>query len=204
MMVEKMCDAFSREIMHHVPDVDSNKAEAISFGLQATVSLIINTISLTLIAYFLNILEAWIILMIPYVSLRTFAGGYHLKSRITCWVTGVLSLMGATLFASMFYAPTWLIITIYLFSAVVLFLYAPADTESLPFLSHRLKRKLFVASFCILFFCAWITWALDSSFFRTLIAYGILLESIMLLPLCYKISGCKRGSLGGFYHIKWR
>lgn len=88
-MIEKICENLTKKIRQEVPDIDDERAEIISYGLQLLFGEIPKVFIMAGIAWVLGIFEWTLItfaLMLPY---RMYSGGFHLKSHIGCIIRNI-------------------------------------------------------------------------------------------------------------------
>ena len=88
-MIEKFCEYLTKKIRKEMPEVDDERAEIISYGLQLLFGEIPKLFIMAGIAWALGIFEWTLItfaLMLPY---RMYSGGFHLKSHIGCIIRDI-------------------------------------------------------------------------------------------------------------------
>ena len=141
-MIEKICNKLTQRIQNKMPEVDDERAEVINYGLQLVIGEIPKTFALILIAYIFGVLKLSILALIFVMPYRTFSGGVHLKTHIGCIVATSLYYVGnALLSKNIILEPIFIkyiiIAGIWLFSVLMIKLYAPADTEAVPILRKK-------------------------------------------------------------------
>ena len=145
-MINQICESLTNKIRQEMPDIDDEEAEVIKYGLELIIGEVPKILLLFIIAIVLKI--GWLVIfayftMLPY---KIVAGGFHLKTNIGCTI-GTLSIYYGNVLISKYiiwtpiYAKYTVIFMIFVFSMIMVSLYAPADTVNLPILTKR-ERKM--------------------------------------------------------------
>ncbi|MGE5474516.1 MAG: accessory gene regulator B family protein [Ignavibacteriales bacterium] len=197
-MMDALSNKLTMTIKMNVKDVDEEKAEIINYGLTVLFSQIIKTIVLLAIAYYLGILNLVLISMVTFGFYRCFAGGAHSNTHIGCFVFSSIIFLGAvysSVFLSSYVNFTGILFfTIFIINCIIIYYFAPADVEQKPILSRmfRERQRLYSAFSMGLIFMIALT-IIKSPVISTLLIMITLFESISMLPIIYKIVGCKYG-----------
>ncbi len=197
-MVEKLCNKLTKRIQNKMPEIDDERAEIINYGLQLVVGEIPKTFIILLIAYIFGVLKNSILAMILIMPYKTFSGGVHLKTHIGCIIgTSIFYIGNAFLSKNIIIEPIFikyvLIAVIWIFSIVMIKVYAPADTEAVPILRKKdrnLKRKLSYITMTLTLICAVI---IKDNVISNLLIIGTVLQTISISGFMYKITKCKFG-----------
>ena len=152
-MIDKICMFLTNRIRKEMPDIDDEKAEIINYGLQNIIGEIPKTFLVLIIAYFLGIWKETLItflLMIPYKSV---SGGFHLKTHLGCIIGTTTFYCGIPVLSKFIILnEIWkytLITIIWIFGMIMIKLYAPADTENVPILAKKDRKKQQIISYII-------------------------------------------------------
>src|SRR5699024_19494 len=144
-MVDEICNRLTLRIRKEIPDVDDERAEVINYGLQLLIGEIPKTLIIIGIAWILGVLDLTILALILMLPYRTASGGVHLKTHIGCIVATSVFYIGNAVLSKYIVLEKIVqyIITgaIWLFSMIMIKLYAPADTEAVPILRKK-ERKI--------------------------------------------------------------
>ena len=148
-MIEKICNKLTLKIRKKMPEVDDERAEIINYGLQLIIGEIPKTFVLLIVAYLCGVLKLSIIALLAIMPYRATSGGVHLKTHIGCIIGTSLFYVGSSLLSKYIvleplYIKYILIAITWIFSMVMIKLYAPADTENVPILRKKertLKRN---------------------------------------------------------------
>ena len=197
-MIEKICNKLTQRIRNKMPEVDDERAEVINYGLQLVIGEIPKTFALILIAYIFGVLKLSILALLFVIPYRTFSGGVHLKTHIGCIVATSLYYVGnALLSKNIILEPIFIkyiiIAGIWLFSVLMIKLYAPADTEAVPILRKKdrnLKRKM---SYITMTLTLLVAVVIKDSTISNLLIFGTLIQTISITKLVYKLTNNKYG-----------
>ena len=197
-MIEELCNKLTKKIQNKMPEVDEERAEVINYGLQLVIGEIPKMLVLIAIAYLLGVLKLTILALLFIMPYKTFSGGVHLKTHIGCIIATSLFYTGnAILSKYIIFDPIYikyiLIGFTWIFSMIMIKLYAPADTEAVPILRKKdreLKRRLSYIAMTITLIIAIIV---KDSIISNLLLFGTLLQTISITRFMYKMTNNKYG-----------
>lgn len=197
-MIEKICNKLTLKIRKEMPEIDEERSEVINYGLQLIIGEIPKTFVLLIIAYLCGVLKLSIIALLAIIPYRITSGGVHLKTHIGCIVGTSLFYVGSSLLSKYIvleplYIKYILIAITWIFSMIMIKLYAPADTENVPILRKKertLKRNL-----------SYITMSLTlvaSIFIKNVVISNLLIfltifQTIWISKFIYKLTNNKYG-----------
>lgn len=199
-MINKICDFLMERVKQKMPEVDEERAEVIRYGFELLIGEVPKMILIFFIAILLGKLKYFLISIAIVCPYRTFSGGIHLKTHIGCFISTALLYLGNVFFCGWFnfnnmYIKLVSVITIFIFSIVMIILYAPADTDTVPILIKKDRKRAKIKSII------WITIILSLSFiFKdnticNLCIFGVLFQTLTIMKLSYKIFNVKLGYL---------
>lgn len=197
-MIEKICNKLTLKIRKEMPEIDEERSEVINYGLQLIIGEIPKTFVLLIIAYLCGVLKLSIIALLAIIPYRITSGGVHLKTHIGCIVGTSLFYVGSSLLSKYIvleplYIKYILIAITWIFSMIMIKLYAPADTENVPILRKKertLKRNL-----------SYVTMSLTlvaSIFIKNVVISNLLIfltifQTIWISKFIYKLTNNKYG-----------
>lgn len=197
-MIEKICIYLTKKIQEKMPEVDDERAEVINYGLQLVIGEIPKIFLLIAIAFILRI--GWLtllafILILPY---KMFSGGFHLKTHIGCIIGTTVFYCGDVLLSKSIVLDSMLvkilvILAVWIFGMIMVKLYAPADTENVPIISKKERKKQKNLSYIILTISLIIALFIKDSVISNIIIFGMLIQSISISRLAYKLTNNKYG-----------
>ena len=167
--------------------IDEETKEKIAFGLEGLYLSVTKLIIINLLAFLLGIWLEFVIFLALFNFLRFFGFGAHANNSKTCLITSSLLLVGTPYLFLKLSLPTYLIYTLCTTSIIIFILYAPADTEKRP-LTNKKKRKIrkFMTVIVACIFTIIIV-ILKNHTIKMLLLSSLIVESIMVLPITYKI-----------------
>ena len=197
-MIEKICNKLTKKIQSKMPEIDSERAEIINYGLQLVIGEFPKTFVLLAIAYAFGLLKFSVLALLLIMPYKTFSGGVHLKTHVGCIIATSLFYIGnAFLSKNIIFEPIYikyiLIISIWIISVIMIKLYAPADTEAVPILRKKdrtLKRNLSYVTMTLTLISSLIV---KNNIISNLLIFGTLLQTISISGFMYKITKCKFG-----------
>lgn len=196
-MIDKFCEYLTNKIRKQMPEVDDERAEVIKYGLQIMLGEIPKIFIMAAIAWALGILK-WtmvcFVIMLPY---RMYSGGFHLKTHIGCIIGTSIMYSGNAFISQFFQIPLIpkivLAIILYMFSIAMIYLYAPADTEDVPVVSKKERKKRRNFSFVIVTIMLMAGVVIKNNEISNIILVGTLFQTISITRLAYKLTNNKYG-----------
>jgi len=180
-----------------MPEVDDERAEVINYGLQLVIGEIPKTFVLLAIAYLCGVLELSVLALLLIMPYRTFSGGVHLKTHTGCIIGTSLFYTGCALLSKYVvltqHIKYILIALTWIFSMVMIKLYAPADTENVPILRKKdrdFKRNMSYITMTLTLIAAVIV---KISLISNLLIFLTIFQTIWISKFTYKLTNNKYG-----------
>ena len=197
-MIETLCNKLTLKIRYKMPEIDEERAEIINYGLQLVLGEIPKTLILLIIAYLLGVFELSILALLFIMPYRTFSGGVHLKTHIGCIVATSLMYIGnaflsKNIILESIYTKYVLIGIIWIFSLLMIKLYAPADTEAVPILRQKERTFKRIMSYIIMTVTLVIASFLKNTVISNILIFGTLFQTISITRFIYKVTNNKYG-----------
>lgn len=196
-MVDKICDYLTNKIRKEDQDIDDERAEIINYGIHLIVGEIPKFFIIMGIAYLLGVFDLTVIAFFLILPFRAASGGFHLKTHIGCIVGSVIFFCGVGILGKYLILEGIVkyIITaiIWLFGMIMVKLYAPADTENVPIISKKERKKKKILSYILLTASIIASLTIKDTVISNIIVYGMLLQSISITRLAYKLTKNKYG-----------
>ena len=196
-MVDEICNRLTLRIRKEIPDVDDERAEIINYGLQLLIGEIPKTLIIIGIAWILGVLDLTILALILMLPYRTASGGVHLKTHIGCIVATSVFYIGNAVLSKYIVLEKIVqyIITgaIWLFSMIMIKLYAPADTEAVPILRKKERKIKKVLSYITMSVSLIIALLINNTIISNILIFGTLFQTLTITRFMYKITGNKYG-----------
>lgn len=150
-MIDKICMFLTNRIRKEMPEIDDERAEIINYGLQNIIGEFPKIFIMLFIAYLLGVFELALFTFLVLFPYKGASGGFHLKTHIGCIVMTTLIYCAIPFVAQYFvlegYIKYLIIFGIWVFGIVMIKLYAPADTEDVPILSQKDRKKKRITSY---------------------------------------------------------
>ena len=197
-MIDKFCEFLTNKIRKELPDVDDERAEVIQYGIQIIIGEIPKILLLFIIGFLLGIGKLTLLtfaLLLPY---KSFSGGFHLKTHIGCIIMTPLIYCG-TVFLSKYLFITndivhhLFILGVWIFGMIMVKLYAPADTENVPIISKKERKKKKILSYIALTVLILLSIVIKDFVISNICVYGALIQSFCISRLAYIITKNKYG-----------
>ena len=192
-MIEKICESLTKKIQEQMPEVDNERAEVIKSGLEIIIGEIPKLILLVVVAIILKI--GWLVVfayltMLPY---KVMAGGFHLKTNIGCLIGTFTVYYGNVLMSKyMVIEPIYLkyiiIIATWIFSIIMISLYAPADTINLPILRKKERKTKKILSYIFATIMLIGSLVIKNNTLANILLTNVIVESVCISRLAYKIT----------------
>ena len=196
-MIDKICTFLTKRIQKEMPDIDEEKAEIINYGLQNIIGEIPKIFLLFFISWVLGILKEVLIMFIVLLPYRGASGGFHLKTHIGCIVGTSLFYCGiAFLSKNIVLGETIkLILAVggWIFGIIMIKLYAPADTENVPILSKKERKKKQIMSYLTFTIGMIAGLVIKDNVIANILILGNLMQTLNITKLAYKITKNKYG-----------
>ncbi len=157
--------------------------EIIRYGLEGLYLTITKGIVILGLALILGILREVIFLLISYNVLRSQAFGIHATKSIYCLISSVVIFIGGAYLAKVVVIPFYVMVVICILGIILLYLYAPSDTEKRPIVNKkkRMRFKYLSTGIGVIYFILIII------FRSNYLLFGLVIEVVMILPITYKI-----------------
>ena len=196
-MIDKFCSFLTNKMRKEMPDIDDERAEQITYGIQLIIGEIPKIFITFAIAYILGVLKLTLLSVIILTPYRVASGGFHLKTHIGCVVSTTLYYCGVALIAKHLIITQTvkyiLAISIWIFGMIMVKLYAPADTENVPILRKSERKQKRILSYIMLTVGIIIAIFIKNTVISNIILFGSLIQSMMITKLAYRLTGSKYG-----------
>ncbi len=197
-MVDKFCTYLTNKIRKEMPEVDDERAEVINYGIQLIVGEIPKILLLFVVAFILKIGWLTVFAFFAILPYKKFSGGFHLKTHLGC-IIGTCLFYFLTVYMSKYivfeqvYIKYIIILVEWIFSMIMVRLYAPADTENLPILSEKERKHKKIMSYVTLTITLIVAMLIPNNIISNILIIGTFLQTISITKIAYKLSKNKYG-----------
>lgn len=192
-MINQICKSLTNKIRQEMPDIDDEEAEVIKYGLELIIGEVPKILLLFIIAIVLKI--GWLVIfayftMLPY---KIVVGGFHLKTNIGCTI-GTLSIYYGNVLISKYitwtqiYTKYIVILIAFVFSMIMVSLYAPADTVNLPILTKKERKTKKDLSYIFATVSLIVSIVIKDNTLSNILLLNVIIESICISRVAYKIT----------------
>lgn len=192
-MVDNICKYLMKKIENQIPDINEERKEVIMYGLELIIGEIPKLILLILLAFILRI---GLLVIFAYVSMlpyKAMAGGFHLKSHIGCTLGTFIVYFGNVLLSKyLIIQPDYIryivLIITWIFSMIMISLYAPADTVNIPILRKKERKLKKILSYIFMTLTLIASLLIHDSTISNILLFNVIIESISISKLAYKLT----------------
>ncbi len=196
-MIDKICLFLLNKIKKEMPDVDSERAEVILYGLQILIGELPKVIIVLMVGALLGIFKLTILTIIVLMPYITFSGGFHLHTHLGCIIATTINYCGIALLGKYIVlgkVETYtLAIAVWIFGVIMIKMYAPADTENVPILRESERRQKRILSYITLTIGLIIAMVINEPSISTILIFGYLIQSLSITKPVYRLAKCKYG-----------
>ena len=170
---------------------DDKKLLEIRYGLESLLLSLFKIIVIVAISFIFKTTKELLLFLLTYGLLRLTGFGVHAKKSSQCWYTSIPIFTLIPYLIDRVIIHKHLLTSILFISLVVLAIYAPADTEKRPLINKK-KRKIYkVITIIISIIYMVVIVAIKNNYIVNLLFFSIILETILVIPITYRILGVK-------------
>lgn len=196
-MIDKICTSIVKQIRKQMPEIDDEKAEVILYGIQLIVGEIPKMFILFALSFLFGIGWYTIFAFLTIIPYRAASGGFHLKSHLGCIIGTSLFYFGNVFLSKILILNSiqkyGLAIIALIFGIVMVSLYAPADTENVPIISKKERKKKKILSYITLVLTILAGLIIKDSILSNILIIGTIIQTTTITRLAYKITNNKYG-----------
>lgn len=174
-------------IKNKYPDYDDEKIEVINYGLESLYLTFTKIFFILFLSIVLGILKNVILLIIFYNIIRFTAFGMHAKKSWHCLVISSTMFIGGVYICEYVFIPFILKVILALICIILVFKYAPADTEKRPIINKKRRKMYKVLSILLSGIFATLIVIFNESLISNYLLLGLVWATIMILPISYKL-----------------
>ena len=196
-MIDTICTFLTNRIRKEMPEIDDERAEVINYGLQNIVGEIPKIFLLFIISFILGMLKEVLFMFIVLTPYRGASGGFHLKTHLGCIIGTTVFYCGTVLLSQHVILEDitkYILIGIsWIFGMFMIKLYAPADTENVPILSQKdrkKKQRIAYITYSIGLIAALL---IQDNVISNILLFGNLLQTLTITKLAYRLTKNKYG-----------
>lgn len=196
-MIKRLADNISSYITKELK-YDNEKREILSYGLEIFLGDLAKIVSMLVLAYFLNIFMATLVVMISFVFFRRIIGGTHADTYSKCYFVSIFLILllgeAGEIINLEFTQVIILILLVYILAVIATILWIPAGTEKKIVKNKATRKKIKIETIVLLTFwvilCSYLN-CLGLSKYVTTSLLGVALAFFLTTPLGYKFMDFK-------------
>ena len=196
-MIEKICTYIVNQLRKQMPDIDDEKAEIITYGIELIIGEIPKIFLLFVLSFILGIGWYTVFAYVALIPYRASSGGFHLKTHVGCIIGSSVFYYGIVYlskFIILNLVQKYIIIGIALvFGVIMVSLYAPADTENIPIISKKERKRKKILSYTTLVLTLIVSIFIKDSIISNILIFGVIVQSFMISRLAYLLTNNKYG-----------
>ena len=196
-MIDKICTFLTNRIRAEMPDVDDEKAEIINYGLQNIIGEIPKIFIMLGIAYILGVFPLALFTFLVIFPYKGASGGFHLKTHIGCIILTTLFYCIIPFIAQYIILnqliKSIIVGCVWIFGIIMIKLYAPADTEDVPILMKKVRRKKQIVSYITFSIGLIAAIVIKDNTISNILILSNLLQTISITKLAYRLTNNKYG-----------
>ena len=196
-MLDKICTFLTNRIRKEMPEVDDERAEVINYGLQNIIGEFPKIILVFIIAYILGIFKWTLFTFIALFIYKGASGGVHLKTHLGCILltTAFYCLIP---FASQHFelvgiAKYIVILAVWIFGMIMIKLYAPADTEAIPILESKVRKKKQIVSYISFTVGLLVALIVNNQMITNILLLANFIQTLTITKIAYRLTKSKYG-----------
>lgn len=197
-MIDRICLSLTNKMKKEIPDIDDERAEIINYGLQLVLGEIPKIFIIFILAYILGTFKFTVLSFLFIMPYRMVSGGTHLHTHIGCVIATSVFYIGNAIISKYLVWNTEIlkyiiVFAIWIFSMVMIKLYAPADTEAVPILRKRERKVKRILSYIIMTITLCVGVLVKQNEISNLLIIGTFLQTITITKAMYKLTKNKYG-----------
>lgn len=196
-MIDKICTFLTNRIRKEMPEINDEKSEVIYYGLQNIVGEIPKVFIMLAIAYLLGIFKLALFTFLALFLYKGASGGVHLKTHLGCMIFTTLFYCIIPFVSQHFILPQLIkyivIISVWIFGIIMIKLYAPADTEDVPILQSKVRKKKKILSYITFTIGLMVALIINNNTIANILILANLFQTITITKFIYKITNNKYG-----------
>ncbi len=196
-MIDTICTFLTNRIRKEMPEIDDERAEVINYGLQNIVGEIPKIFLLFIISFILGMLKEVLFMFIVLTPYRGASGGFHLKTHLGCIIGTTVFYCGTVLLSQHVILEDitkYILIGIsWIFGMFMIKLYAPADTENVPILSKKDRKKKQMIAYITYSIGLIAALLIQDNVISNILLFGNLLQTLTITKLAYRLTKNKYG-----------
>ena len=167
----------------HSGVIKEEDAEIYIYGINQILTSVLNVSSALIIGLIFGVFPEIAVFMAAYIPLRSFAGGYHAKTPLSCYVFSVIMLIVVSIGLKYLHLADWVYYAVLVAATLVVLVLSPVEDRNKPLAEIEQKvykrRTILIAAVELTLAMLLKLLMLDDLFIAT--AYSFVVLSLMLI-----------------------
>src|SRR6056297_1027840 len=112
--------------------IESDKQEIYTYGIKQGILIIINIATVVGIGLVLGLLAESMVFLVTYILIRTYAGGYHAKTQLGCYIFSTVAVTVIPLGIKYIIFSCFIYLIAALISATIIYVFSPIENINKP------------------------------------------------------------------------
>ena len=128
----------------HSGVIKEEDAEIYIYGINQILTSVLSVSSALIIGLIFGVFPEIAVFMAAYIPLRSFAGGYHAKTPLSCYVFSVIMLIVVSIGLKYLHLADWVYYAVLVAATLVVLVLFPVEDRNKPLdeIEHRVYKKL--------------------------------------------------------------
>lgn len=164
--------------------IKKEEAEIYSYGFKEMIFIILNLITTLFIGVLFNKVFEIILFMIMYIAIRVYAGGYHARTKLKCYMFSILMLTSVCYILKInLLQSKFLVLILSIASSFLILFLAPVEDENKPLdkIEIKIYTKRTIRNLIIVFGILIIALIFNKISFSACICISLLCNGLVLL-----------------------
>ena len=192
-LIERICTFLTNRIRKEMPEIDDERAEIINYGLQN----IVGEIPKVFIMLGVGIFKLALFTFVALFLYKGASGGVHLKTHIGCITFTTIFYCIIPFVSQYFVIPSimkYIVVSlVWIFGVGMIKLYAPADTEDVPILESKVRKKKQIISYITFTLGLLGAVFIKNNVISNILILANLFQTIMITRFVYRLTNNKYG-----------
>lgn len=119
--------------------INSDDSELYTYGLRQGALMLLNILTILFVGRMFGMLWQSVVFMVTYIPLRTYAGGYHARTQLGCYISSVVLIVAVLLVIRFIPWTNFIIITISITSGLIIYILSPVEDSNKPLDATEVK-----------------------------------------------------------------
>lgn len=112
--------------------IDPEESELYKYGLQQGALILLNILTILIVGKIFGMLLESVVFMVTYIPLRTYAGGYHARTQLKCYISSVVLIIAVLLGIRFIPWTNFIILMISIISGLIIYILSPVADSNKP------------------------------------------------------------------------